>query len=106
MIMTSAKLFIDDAVATDLSDQLLETALKADANVLNTYASFQLATLSVAAMILGVATEPENFERNKENLVALAEHTVETIKGLTPEYVSKMREHFASANVTATGLVH
>lgn len=99
-------LYVDHDIAAALSDRLIEMAANSDIDVLNTFAAFQLATMSVATMVLSLSTDPEHLEHNRQSLVSLAQSLIDHVKNLTPEELAEMRTHFEAAGVTATGQVH
>lgn len=95
-------LTIDDAVAAAFSDKLLAVALAdPDIDILNLYAGFLLSSLSVAGMVLTIATAPENLEHNRATLVALMDHTLTVLKGMNDPELERIKAHF-----TAAGVVH
>jgi uncharacterized membrane protein len=98
----STPLTIDDAAAAAFSDKLILTAIQEkQLDVLNVYAGFLLATLSVASMVLTVASATEHVETNRTTLVALMEHTLSILKTMDQSELDRIKAHFAAAGIVS-----
>jgi len=102
--MDNVALNVDKHKSAALADTLIRVAVGSRENITDVFAATQLATLSLAGMILAVATATENLEHNKASLVEIVRATADNIENFTAEDLTRITDLFEDATNPVTGV--